>query len=55
MVEQININTCIVSELNKQNINLESLNKIISKFVTKLRKDRILFEDILTFIEKLRL
>ena len=39
-----------MSELNKQNINVESLNKIVSKFVAKLIKYRIMFEDLLTFM-----
>ena len=45
-VEQTNINTCRVSELKKQN-----LNKIVSKFIAKLKKYRILFKEILTFLE----
>ena len=39
-----------MSELNKQNINVESLNKIVSKFVAKLLKYRIMFKDLLTFM-----
>ena len=49
MVRQTN--TCSVSELNKQNINAcMSCYKIVSKFVAKLLKYRILFKNILTFL-----
>ena len=47
MVGQTNINTCRVSE---QNINVKCLNIIVSKFVAKLLKYRIMFKDILTFL-----
>ena len=50
MVGQTNINTCRVSGLNKQNINVESLNKLVSKFYAKLLKLRIMFKEILTFL-----
>ena len=51
MVGQTNINTSRVSDLNWQKINVvdvESLNKIISKFVAKLPKYRIMFKVIFT-------
>ena len=37
----------ILTELNKRNINV---NKIVSKFVAKLLKYRILFKNLLTFL-----
>ena len=52
MVGQTNINTCGVSELipEKAESKYICLNKILSKFVAKLRKYRILFKDKLTFL-----
>ena len=48
---QTNINYCRVSELNKQNINKYMISKqILSKFVAKLLKYRIMFKDILPFL-----
>ena len=46
LVGQTNINTCGVSELNKKNINQ---NKIVSKFVAKLLKYKIMFKEYLHF------
>ena len=45
-------NTCRVSELNKQNIISISPKKINSKVVAQLLKYRILFKDILKFLEQ---
>ena len=50
MVGQMNINTGRVSELKKQNNQCTRKSKIVSKFVTKLLKYRILIKDILTFL-----
>ena len=44
-VRRTNINTCRESELNNQNINL-SLNIIVSIFVVKLLKLKLLFKNI---------
>ena len=49
MLGQTNINTCIMSELNNQNINVER-NKIVSKSTEKLLKYLVLFKEILTFL-----
>ena len=43
-----NINTCRVSELNYQNINVQ-IETNVGKLVAKLIKYRKLFKDILTF------
>ena len=48
MKGQTKINTCRVSELNKQNI---KLNKIVSKFVEKQLKYMTLFEDMLILLD----
>ena len=40
-----------MSELNNQKINLKKLRKNVSKLVEKLNKYRIIFKDILTFLE----
>ncbi len=50
MVGQMDINTCIVSVMNNQNINVNSRSKIVIKFVEKLLKYRLMFKDILTFL-----
>ena len=53
MVGQTNINTSRVSDLNWQKINVidvESLLKIVSEFVAKLLKYRIMFKVIFTFL-----
>ena len=46
MVGQMKINKCRVSELNNENINVTNF---LSKFVEKLLKNRITFNDIFTF------
>ena len=39
-----------MSELNKQNVNVKSLNKIVRKFFAKLLKYMKMFMEILTFL-----
>ena len=47
--------TCRMSNLNNQNINVQVKTNVLSKFVAKLLKYSILFKNILIFAYKIRI